>query len=257
MDERLAAPETHTQVIDGVVVQTMGANPPHAVQHAEVARIFAGCIASGYLAAVDMLTRVDRDNDRAADVSVFPAALDPKTGGRQLEELAFEVCDSERVRDVSDKARRFVARGVRRVFYVRVDAHEVYEWQRANDAWERLRDDDAIADRCFVVPIPVGALVQRVLADDTVAAALLARGNAVITAAVEAARRLGLARGTQEALLRLLARRGLALDATQRERVMACDDLATLERWFDRAVEATSVEQVFVERDAPAEHRVT
>ena len=248
MDERLAAPETHTQVIDGVVVQTMGANPPHAVQHAEVARIFAGCIASGYLAAVDMLTRVDRDNDRAADVSVFPAALDPKTGGRQLEELAFEVCDSERVRDVSDKARRFVARGVRRVFYVRVDAHEVYEWQRANDAWERLRDDDAIADRCFVVPIPVGALVLRVLADDTVAAALLARGNAVITAAVERARRggrdEGRVLGVRESLLRLLVVRGVALSDAQRAKVDACDDVATLDRWFSRAVGAATADEV-------------
>ncbi len=138
-----------------------------------------------------MLTRVDRDNDRAADVSVFPAAPDPKTGTRQLEELAFEVCDSQRTVDVTKKARAFVQRGVRRMFHVRVDEGRVYEWRRDRDDWRSLDADEAIEDRCFVVPIPAGALVERVLADDTVARALLATGNAVLAAAVEKARRGG------------------------------------------------------------------
>jgi len=219
LDERLAQPETHTQVVDGVTVRTMGANPPHAIQHAAATHVFAGCLAPGYLAAVDMLTRIDRDNDRAADVSVFPAAPDAKTGRRQLEEITFEVCDSQRATDVSEKARRFVARGVRRVFYVRVDEGAVYEWRRAADAWDRLGDGDAIEDRCFVVPIPVQALLQRVLADDTVAARAL--------------------------LLRTMELRRLAVTDAQRARVAACDDLAALTRWHDLAVLAPGADEVF------------
>ena len=260
IDERLAEPETHTQVIDGVVVKTMGANPPHAIQHAAVAHVFAGCLAEGYLAAVDMLTRVDKTNDRAADVSIFPAAPEEKTGRRQLEEIAFEVCDSQRNNDAAEKARTFVRRGVRRVFYVRVDEGDVYEWSRATDAWVKFGDEASIEDRCFIVPIPVRALVQRVLADDTVARALLARGNPVVVAAVNAARakghdegvklgrdegvRLGRAAGVRESLLRLLAARGLALSDVQRAQVAACEDAAMLERWFDRAVTAAGVGDV-------------
>ncbi len=80
---------------------------------------------------------------------------------------------------------------------MRVDDGAVYEWKRAKDAWVKLGEDAAITDRCFVVPIPVGALVQRVLADDTVARALIARGNPVIVAAVDAARAAGRDEGTR------------------------------------------------------------
>lgn len=38
VDARLVVPESHTEMVDGVVYQTMGANPPHATQHAQVAR---------------------------------------------------------------------------------------------------------------------------------------------------------------------------------------------------------------------------
>ena len=136
IDERLAVPETRTEVVDGVVVETMGPHPPHAIQHAVATHVFAGCLAPGYLAAVDMLTRVDRDNDRAADVSVFPAAPDPKTGGRQVEELAFEVCDRQRTADVTKKARAFVLRGVRD-FVVRSSVG-IVDTQRASAGNESL-----------------------------------------------------------------------------------------------------------------------
>jgi len=219
IDERLAVPESHTQVVDGVTIETMGANPPHAMQHAAVTLVFAGCLAAGYEAAVDMLTRVDSKNDLAPDVSVFPKGADKKTGGRKLEELTFEGCDSEGVGHVTAKARRFVERGVRRVFHVRVDDGAVYEWKRAKDAWVKLGDEATITDRCFVVSIPVKALVQRVLADDTVAHALLARQNPVIVAAVDAGRQEGRLEGLQP-LAHLFARRlGRPLSAGEFGRV--------------------------------------
>ncbi len=249
IDERLAMPETHTQVIDGVVVKTMGANPPHAIQHATVTQVFAGCLAEGYSAAVDMLTRVDARNDRAADVSVFPTAPDPATGRRQLEEIAFEVCDSQRPGDVTAKAGRFVARGVRRVFHVRVDEGVVYEWSREGDDWVPLGAGDVIRDRCFVVPVPVGALLRRVLADDVVAEALLARANPVVTAAIEGARAAAKQEGAilsaRALLVRTLELRGLPLTPARREQVASCGDLATLTRWHDRAVLAADVDAVF------------
>jgi len=45
----------------------------------------------------------------------------------------------------------------------------------------------------------------------------------------------------RSALRRVLARRGLTLSATEEDRIEACADLATLERWLDEAVVAESV----------------
>jgi len=51
--------------------------------------------------------------------------------------------------------------------------------------------------------------------------------------------------GEARALLRVLEHRGLSVSAEQRERVLACSDLTTLEAWLDRAVTAASTEEVF------------
>ncbi|MEI7447573.1 MAG: hypothetical protein WCK28_21980 [Burkholderiales bacterium] len=53
--------------------------------------------------------------------------------------------------------------------------------------------------------------------------------------------------GLRDRLLRVLARRGIALDAAHRERVAACDDLATLDAWLDRAADAASADVVFAD----------
>ncbi len=186
VDDRLIAPESHAQIIDGVVVRTMGANPPHATRHFAVAHVFAGALAPGYEGAVDMLTRTDEDNDLAPDVSVFPSEPDPVTGGRRLEEIAIEVLDTERLSHATVKAEKFITRGVRRVFCVRIADRTVYEWNHAAEGWTPLAPTDEITDRCFTVPIPAGALVDRVLADDVVAQALLASRNKVIERALAA-----------------------------------------------------------------------
>lgn len=47
--------------------------------------------------------------------------------------------------------------------------------------------------------------------------------------------------GRREVLRRLLARAGLRLDADDARRIDECDDLATLDRWIDQAIGATSV----------------
>jgi flagellar biosynthesis/type III secretory pathway protein FliH len=55
----------------------------------------------------------------------------------------------------------------------------------------------------------------------------------------------GLADGKKDALLRLLARMGLALTQEEQARIAACTDLATLDRWFDNAVGAKTTAAVF------------
>lgn len=223
VDDRLIAPEADAQVFDGVVIETMGAHPPHATRHFEVAHVFGGCLAAGYEGAVDMLTRIDRKNDLAPDVSVFPTERDAG-GGRKLEEISFEVCDSEDEAHVTAKARKFSARGVRRVFRVRVDTRSVAEWSPSKDGWEPLGEGAEIRDRCFVVPLPVRALVDRVLADDTVAKALVARRHPVIEAVRSEGREEGRRAGRDEGLRavnQFVRRLGRPLDDAELERLLA------------------------------------
>ncbi len=52
-------------------------------------------------------------------------------------------------------------------------------------------------------------------------------------------------KGEAKALILILKRRGLAITDEQQRRVVACTDLATLERWLDRALSAASVEELF------------
>lgn len=261
VDDRLVAPEAHAQILDGRVIRTMGSNRPHGTQHFEATGVFFSALADGYEGAVDMLTRLDEDSDAAPDISVFPAAPDPQTGGRQLEEIAVEVLDTERMSHATDKVEKLAARGVRRLFAIRVASRTVYEWDHAHHDWTELARDAVISDRCLRVPVPARALVDRVLADDTVARALLASGNRVISAALVEQRDAGLRDGRDAGLrdgrdtgraemarasvLRVLARRGLALTDAERDRVQACPDVDLLQAWLDRAVDAATAADVF------------
>ncbi|MBK6528245.1 MAG: hypothetical protein IPF99_01235 [Deltaproteobacteria bacterium] len=51
--------------------------------------------------------------------------------------------------------------------------------------------------------------------------------------------------GEASALLRVLARRGIAIDDGMRARVLACSDAATLDAWLDRAATAADATEVF------------
>src|SRR5690606_30910146 len=136
--------------------------------------------ARGYNVASDMLTRTSAKNDMAPDASVYPAARDPRTGGRQLEELAFEVVSTERLGHAATKARRLAERGVRRVFAIDVERKRALAWSRRTDGWEMLPVGGVIEDPALALPLPIQPLVEAVKADDAVARALLAKKNPVI-----------------------------------------------------------------------------
>lgn len=54
----------------------------------------------------------------------------------------------------------------------------------------------------------------------------------------------GRAEGKAEDVLRILERRGIALSDDQRHRVDTCTDIAVLDSWLDRAIFATSIDDV-------------
>ena len=55
----------------------------------------------------------------------------------------------------------------------------------------------------------------------------------------------GPCQGVQRALLRILAARGLEVDPSSQRRIGACMDLEQLERWLDKALTVSSVQQLF------------
>ena len=54
----------------------------------------------------------------------------------------------------------------------------------------------------------------------------------------------GRSEGRAEDVLRILAARDVPVSNKDRERILSCTDLATLDRWFDRALKATRFSDV-------------
>jgi hypothetical protein len=72
----------------------------------------------------------------------------------------------------------------------------------------------------------------------------------------------GEAKGKREALLLVLEGRGLSMTKAQRAAILACEDLAKLDRWIAASVKAASVEELLAEapkkngaRNGSAKHR--
>ena len=60
----------------------------------------------------------------------------------------------------------------------------------------------------------------------------------------EEGRQEGLTRGRAESVLRILTARGVRVDEKSRQHILACTEVATLDRWFDRALNATTLSEV-------------
>jgi putative restriction endonuclease len=205
IDDRLAPPDTRIEYLHGVKLFAAPAKPPHATMHARLAYVLEAYVAKGYIAAVDMLTRTGETSDFAPDASLFPSAPDPKTGGRRLEELAFEITARQAISVPTKKARELVRRGVRRVFCLLVDRKRVLEWSRETDGWQPLGDEAVLKDRCLVRPLPIRALLEATAGDEAVVKALRARRVPALVAALSDERRegeaAGLLKGKAEGLL--------------------------------------------------------
>ncbi|HWN69844.1 MAG TPA: hypothetical protein VNM90_19515 [Haliangium sp.] len=246
-DDHLVEPGTRWEVFNGERVYVSPARPGHGDLHTRLGSLLDEHVAADYTASTDLLTRRSHDNDFATDVSVRRTGRNPATGHRYLEEISFEIFFQESRQYARARARNVVNYGVRRMLgiFVRerypdsdtdglVD-YTVAEWSAERDDWVVLQPGAVIEDPTLLVPIPVEALTDAVASRDAVARALLATRNRVLQ---EHAARERLA-AAREYLFGILARRQIALDAAQRARIDACEDLATLERWLLRAIEVT------------------
>jgi Uma2 family endonuclease len=242
VDTRLVAPDSRYEIEDGRVKYVAPADEPHGTRHSKISALLEAHARAEFEVASDMLTRTSAMDDMAPDVSVFPKARD-EGGGRQLEQLAFEVASTESLSDAGRKANKLMGRGVRRVFVIDVTRQRAFEWSLEQQAFRSLERDSAIEDQALAAPLPIEALVHAAKADDAMARALLAKQNPVLEAALASQRvegkRVGLAEGKRaglaEALIAVLEARGLGLEPTEVARIHAEEDAATLHRWLTRA----------------------
>ena len=190
VDERLVEPETDREMIGGQVVKVAPSEPPHADRQVDIGYVLRANAAPDYVVSAELLTRVSGDSDFATDVCIRKKGVDAR-GHRYLEELSFEVKYTQSQASLDRRARYLIRRGVRRVFavHVRVDrsgsserviAGPVVEWSVSGECWTGLAADDKLQDRCLRQPIEIRALLDAVEADNAVARALVAKGNAIL-----------------------------------------------------------------------------
>lgn len=246
VDDHLVKPEvTRDELIGGRRVVAFPAKLPHAIQHSRLDYVIAAQVAPGFGTASDLLTRHEPDSDFATDTCVVREGIDPATGTRYLEDIAFEVVSEQDERDVTEKARRMHRRGVRRIFalFVKKD-RRVSEWSPAIGGWVPLAPGSRIEDPCLVRSLEIGALLDAAAADKAVAEALIAKGEPTLRNLEAAAEARGETRATTAAILKILEARGLPVSDAQRQTILGCDDLDRLDRWLRRAVTAPAAEDV-------------
>jgi hypothetical protein len=248
LDDRLVAPETRFEMLEGRLVHVSPADPPHGTRHSKVSALLEAHTGLEFTVASDMLTRTAEGSDVAPDVSVFPSAPDPVTGKRQLEQLAFEVVSTQSLGNARIKAAQLTARGVRRVFAIEVERSRALEWSAALGTWSVLDPAGHIDDPALDVPLPIETLVTTARADDAVAHALLRKRNPVLVEKLAQrqaeGRAEGKAEGKAEAVIMVLMARGILLDDVTRARLLGERDPHRLDRWIACATICTTIAEL-------------
>lgn len=233
---------TRDEIIGGRLVIPAPAEEAEAAQHGNLGFVLRAHVAPGYCAPLDLLTRFAEESDFATAACVLKDGVDPATGTRHLEELAFEILTDQNELDVTEKAFWMHRRGVRRTFALMLKGWQVCEWSPESRSWRPV-EDSSIIDRCLAVPLPVAALLDPAAADAAVIEALFAKGNPVLQKMKTAAK----AEGRAESILKVVAARGITVSEAQRQETLLCRDLERLDRWLSRAAVASSADEVFAE----------
>ena len=260
IDEHLVEPEVGRQeIVDGRLIEASPALAPHGDEHARLDLVIGAHVRPGWRASSDLLTRVDQNNNFATDTCVRREGVDPATGARYLEELAFEVKSTQSLGHLKRRARAMLRRGVRRFFVVCVKETDapsgassdvkigpVLEWipdagRWPDGDWRMLGNQDVIDDPSLARPIEVTALLDAVSAEIAVGRALIAKENPAIVAYGDAR----YAAGKRDALRTILALRDLAPSAEHLGRIDACSDPDQLDRWLRAALAVTRAADIF------------
>jgi len=183
VDERLVAPETREEIVRGRRTHAPGASPAHGDRHNQLNRVIGTCVARGYTVSTRLLTRAGPRSDFATDTCVRRSGVDPRTGSRYLEELAFEVVDDESsMLETVERAEDLTSCGVRRLIAIVADRSKICEWSPATKRWLPFDPNDVLEDATLICPVPLRAFFDQTEANNTMVDALAAKGCGGLTA---------------------------------------------------------------------------
>ncbi len=250
VDDRLAIPEAGEEYVDGVRYEVLAGEAEHADPQCQLAYVVRACVAEGYIASTELLTRVDQGSDFATDVCVRRAGMDPRTRQRYLEELSFEVANTQTLGKLEKRAKKLMARGVRRLFAVMVEEGQIREWTQRG-GWRVRSESGEIRDRTFGRALRIRAILDAAEADRMVVEALWAKREPHLVKLVdqgrEEGREEGRAKGLAEAILRAFERHGLTVPRRERQTLLTCRDTDLLMRWLDDVLVSDTAAKVLSE----------
>ncbi|MEM9463115.1 MAG: hypothetical protein AAGF11_53730 [Myxococcota bacterium] len=200
VDERLVEPETRQEIVRGRRIHAAPANAEHGDEHTEVTTVVRLHAAPGYIVSTDLLTRAGPRSDFATDTCVRRSGINPDTGSRYLEELAFEVVNEQSDKYMLERAQDLTACGVRRLVAVFVKRGEICEWSAKDDRWLPLDLDSSLHDPTLIRPFPLRALFDAAAADDSLVDALAAKNNPRLAHRERLREQKGLERGLEQGL---------------------------------------------------------
>ena len=233
VDERLVEPETRQEIVRGRRIEAAPAKAEHGDEHTEVITVVRLHAAPGYTVSTDLLTRAGPRSDFATDTCVRRSGIDPNTGSRYLEELAFEVINEQSNKYMVERAQDLTACGVRRLIEVFVKRGEICEWSAKDDRWISLDLDGSLQDPTLIRPFPLRALFDAAVADNSLVDALAAKNNPRLEQRERLREQRGLERGLVKAIETLC--RVLEVPLGPYERVqMSKLDVAGLESLLSR-----------------------
>lgn len=186
---------------------------------------------------------------RAPDVSVgdFP---DEPGWATEAPPLAVEYADrGQDDVDLKAKIRELLSGGTRFVWVVRLNGLRRVEVHTPGNAMYLAHPGEELsAPGILQNPVPVAALFDRNAAHEATLRNLLQRKG---YASLEAVRAEGELRGRIDALLAVLAARGLPLSKAQRQAIEAAADKREIDAWIARAAVAASTEEVLAKPTEP------
>lgn len=216
LDEHVVRPEAREELVRGLRIEVMPAKPPHADRHFGLDYVLGAHIRPEYVGSTELLSHLSESADFATDTCVRRKGVNPTTGERHLEELAFEVVNEQSLRDLTAKAEDLSERGVRRVIAIFVKKGEVCEWSPSMRAWQRLEHDGVLHDPTLAHPLEVKALLDAAAADNAVVRALDAKETPALVELKAESRSEGLANGLREGIELACELLGIELTAERR-----------------------------------------
>jgi hypothetical protein len=233
------------ELSNGYRIECMSGGRDHAGYNALGARVL-GSDPDVEWSGTDAGYALSDDTLRAPDMAIDPAALQGGPGWiRGAPPLAVEYAGvGQDEEDLKIKIAEYFDAGTRWVWVVRLVGPQRVDVHSADAEMKTYTGTDELdAPGTLRNPVPVRALFDMAAGDRVTLRNLLQRAG---YDDLEAVREEGEVRGTANAILTVLANRGVEVDAVSEARLKACGDAETLNRWLGRAVTADDVGDVLV-----------